>query len=106
MAAHATAPLALCEVVAELCLGDTGPPTILLRARDPLPLAIHSVPDANAIDQGARAKGKMGTAVGVDVEIMQIGVLTRSEVGASEQFPALTLARLRRARLLFKLGPT
>lgn len=107
LAAHAAAPLAMCELVARLCLG---PP------RDIPPLSkdaedarkTSEIPDPKST-KGAKGKeapppksggGKGGGKLEGKEEPKEEGV-ERTYV-----FPALALASLRRARLLLKLGPT
>lgn len=107
LAAHASAPLAIAELVARLCLGA--------------PLSVsdgkadsgggnpgEKVPGAGKETGAGGGKGTAAAAAaskvgkgGADVGKKEVGI------GApGESFPALTLACLRRSRLLLKLGPT
>lgn len=107
LAAHAAAPLAMCELVARICLAP--PETI------PSPKPQPKVDDsANSKAAGAKGKGGKGknaspkgggTTDGKEDE-NQVGEGRGPGTEQGDTSPAIALACLRRSRLLLKLGPT
>lgn len=112
LAAHAAAPLAMCELVARLCLGGQQQQGFVSA---PKPQQIADDIGANLGASGAKgkeAKGKKnaspksgGTGSGKENE-KEAGDGRGESVDGSDVVPAVALACLRRSRLLLKLGPT
>lgn len=107
LAGHAAAPLAMCELVARLCLG---PPEAAASPKPPQ----QKVDDSATKAGGAKGKGGKGknvspkgggTAVGKEDEPLA-GEGKGPGTCQGETPPAIALACLRRSRLLLKLGPT
>lgn len=105
LAAHAAAPLAVCELVARLCLGPPGAiPNKVSKAGG----------DGNTRAQAGGGEGGTTAAVAAAAKPGKgggVGAGTADGEGsehpeANTMFPALALACLRRSRLLLKLGPT
>lgn len=106
LAAHAVAPLAVCELVTRLCLVPAVTPDSGNHE--------SSTPEANTTAAKTVAakggKGKSAAAaksLGADVVLEEggDGASTRKQ-DAGDTCPALALVCLKRSRLLFKLGPS
>lgn len=112
LAAHAAAPLAMCELVARLCLGpprdDAAPPLGLESAKragdGASPPAGEPKAKAGKGKGASSSKGGGGAAGGAKGQDKSAAEQSSSAQG--RPFPALALACLRRSRLLLKLGPT
>lgn len=101
LAAHAAAPLAVCELVARLCLspsnkahGSAGEGKAATEAEGAAAAAGAAAPSKAGKGDGGGSGGGESGAGGGD-----------GQDDASKS-PALALACLRRSRLLLKLGPT
>ena len=113
LAAHAAASLAVCELVARLCLG---PERALPVPKEDISVD-HSKPEVTAaVPKEAKAKkGKGKKEVGAkgitkgeqqQTKGQQDNLGSNGQRGNEEVFPALALACLKRSRLLLKLGTT
>lgn len=101
IAAHAAAPLAICELVARLCLCPPRSPSVpragMLKENSPTP------PEVNV----KKGKGKNKVTPKEEQELKAQGTLElMGQEADGEVSPALALVCLKRSRLLLKLGPT
>lgn len=99
LAAHAAAPLAVCELVVRLCLDPSN--KVSGSAREEKGVTEAGGPPPAGAPVAASSKAGKGDGGGVEGE---------SDAGGGKEeasrSPALALACLRRSRLLLKLGPT
>lgn len=101
MAAHAAAPLAMCELVAKICLDENSVPRGISGGQE----ATTAVADPTVSSRSGAVTGKKGVTEAVGVGDTGTAAVEQLPGYVECAFPGLALVCLRRARLLFKLGP-